>query len=125
MKKIIAIATLVLIGANGFSQAKKEMKEAPVSATAPAALAAKSEDHKDKYKDLNLTDDQKSKVKELSKKNKAEKAKVEADATLAADQKAAKLKDLKKENSKAFKAILTPQKLETYKATHGKSKDSE
>ena len=40
MKKIIAIATLVLIGANGFSQAKKEMKEAPVSATAPAALAS-------------------------------------------------------------------------------------
>ena len=70
MKKIIAIATLVLIGSNGFSQAKKEMSEAPVSATAPAA---KSEEHKDKYKDLNLTDDQKSKVKELSKKNKAEK----------------------------------------------------
>lgn len=122
MKKIIAIATLVLIGANSFSQTKKEMSEAPVSATAPAA---KSEEHKDKYKDLNLTDDQKSKVKELSKKNKAEKAKVEADATLAADQKAAKLKELKKENSKAFKAILTPQQLETYKATHGKSKDSE
>jgi len=122
MKKIIAIATLVLIGANGFSQTKKEMNEAPISATAPAA---KSEEHKDKYKDLNLTDDQKSKVKELSKKNKAEKAKIEADATLAADQKAAKLKDLKKEQSKAIKAILTPQQLETYKASHSKSKDSE
>ena len=122
MKKIITIATLVLIGAKGFSQAKKEMNETPVSTTAPAA---KSEDHKDKYKDLNLTEDQKSKVKELSKKNKAEKAKIEADATLAADQKAAKLKELKKEQSKAFKAILTPQQLETYKATHSKPKDSE
>ena len=95
MKKIVAITALVLIGANGFSQAKKEMNEAPVSATAPAA---KSEEHKDKYKDLNLTEDQRSKVKELSKKNKAEKAKIEADATLAADQKAAKLKDLKNNN---------------------------
>jgi Spy/CpxP family protein refolding chaperone len=122
MKKIFAIATLVLIGANGFSQANKEMNAAPLNATTPAT---KSEDHKDKYKDLNLTDDQKIKVKELSKKNKAEKAKIEADATLAADQKAAKLKELKKENSKAFKAILTPQQLATYKATHGKSKDSE
>ena len=123
MKKIIAIVTLVLICTNGFSQAKKELNEAaPAANTAPAA---KSGDHKDKYKDLNLTDDQKSKVKELSKKNKAEKAKIEADATLSADQKAAKLKDLKKENSKSFKAILTPQQLETYKATHGKSKDNE
>ena len=64
-------------------------------------------------------------MKELNKKNKADKAKIEADATLAADQKAAKLKELKKENSKAFKAILTPEQLETYKATHTKSKDSE
>jgi Spy/CpxP family protein refolding chaperone len=122
MKKSIVIASLVLISASSFAQNKKELNAAPATSTAPAA---KSEDHKDKYKDLNLTDDQKSKVKELSKKNKAEKAKIEADATLAADQKAAKLKDLKKENSKAFKAILTPQQLETYKATHGKSKDSE
>jgi Spy/CpxP family protein refolding chaperone len=122
MKKIIAIATLVLIGANGFSQAKKELNEAPASSAAPAA---KSGEQKDKYKDLNLTDDQKSKMKELNKKNKADKAKIEADATLAADQKAAKLKELKKENSKAFKAILTPEQLETYKATHTKSKDSE
>ena len=122
MKKIITIATLVLIGANGFSQAKKELNEAPAGTIAPAA---KSENKKDKYKDLNLTEDQKSKVKELSKKNKAEKAKIEADATLAADQKAAKLKELKKEQSKAFKAILTPQQLETYKATHSKPKDSE
>jgi Spy/CpxP family protein refolding chaperone len=122
MKKIIAIATLVLIGANGFSQAKKELNEAPVTAAAPAT---KSEDHKDKYKDLNLTEDQKSKLKELNKKNKADKAKLEADATLTADQKAAKLKDLKKEQSKSFKAILTPQQLETYKASRNKSKDSE
>lgn len=122
MKKIIAIVALVCIGSNSFAQAKKELNENSSATTAPAT---KSEGHKDKYKDLNLTDDQKSKVKELSKKNKAEKAKIEADATLAADQKAAKLKELKKEQSKAFKAILTPQQLETYKATHGKSKDSE
>ncbi len=122
MKKIVVIASLVLIGTNGFSQAKKELSEAPAGTIAPPA---KSENKKDKYKDLNLTNDQKSKIKELSKKNKAEKAKIEADATLAADQKAAKLKELKKEQSKAFKAILTPQQLETYKATHSKSKDSE
>ena len=122
MKKIVVIAALVLMGTNGFSQAKKELNEAPAGSTAPAT---KSGERKDKYKDLNLTDDQKSKMKELNKKNKADKAKIEADATLGADQKAAKLKDLKKENAKAFKAILTPQQLETYKATHTKSKDSE
>lgn len=120
MKKIITLAALVIIGSNSIAQAKKELNEAPVT-----AAPAKSEDHKDKYKDLNLTEDQKSKIKELNKKNKADKAKLEADASITADQKAAKLKDLKKEQSKAFKAILTPQQLETYKASRNKSKDSE
>jgi Spy/CpxP family protein refolding chaperone len=122
MKKIITIAALVIIGSNSFAQTKKELNEAPVTAAAPAT---KSEDPKDKYKNLNLTEDQKSKLKELNKKNKADKAKLEADATLTADQKAVKLKDLKKEQSKAFKTILTPQQLETYKASRNKSKDSE
>ena len=123
MKKIIAIAALAIVSSTGFAQAKKELNATP--ATNAAAPAAKSEDHKDKYKDLNLTDDQKAKIKELNKQNKAEKAKVEADATMTADQKAAKLKELKKEQGKAFKAILTPQQLETYKASKSKSKDNE
>jgi len=122
MKKLLVMASLVFIGAGSFAQTKKEIPAASVGTAAPAA---KAEEHKDKYKDLNLTEDQKNKIKDLNKQHKADKAKIEADASLTAEQKATKLKDLKKEQSKSFKAILTPQQLETYKASKSKSKDNE
>ena len=124
MNKSIVIATLLFISANSFAQTKKSMNAAPVTADT-TATPVKANEHKDKYKDLNLTDEQKGKVKELNKRNKAEKAKIEGDATLTPEQKSAKLKEIKKEQSKSFKAILTPEQIEKFKASNSKSKDNE
>jgi Spy/CpxP family protein refolding chaperone len=125
MNKSIVIATLLFISANSFAQTKKSMNAAAPVMADTTATPAKANEHKDKYKDLNLTDEQKGKIKELNKRNKAEKGKIENDATLTPEQKSAKLKEIKKEQSKSFKAILTPEQIEKFKASNNKSKDNE
>ena len=59
------------------------------------------------------------------KKFKDDKNKLEADVSLTAEQKAAKLKEIKKQHSKDFKTILTPEQMEKYKAARANSKDKD
>ena len=124
MKKYVIVAILFLLGSGSFAQSKKKVIETPGSVDT-AVVLSKPNEHKDKYKELNLTDEQKGKIKELNKRNKTEKSKIEGDAALTPEQKSAKLKELKKEQSKSFKAILTTEQLEKYKAGNKKIKDNE
>lgn len=124
MKRFLIITSMLILSSNIFAQSKKNITTAPTK-TDTIAAPPKMNEHKDKFKELNLTDEQKGKIKELNKRNKSEKAKIESDATLTPEQKSAKLKEIKKEQSKSFKAILTPEQLEKFKASNKKTKDNE
>ncbi len=72
---------------------------------------------KQKLKDLNLTKDQKSKIKEQRQSAKTKKAAIESDNKLSADEKTAKLKELKTDQAKNVMSILNDEQKEKMKKT--------
>ena len=124
MKRIILFSAMLMMANAGFSQNTKALKPAENLKTENVKKEI-SQDKQDKYKDLNLSAEQKSKIGDLKKKFKEDKNKLEADASLTADQKAAKLKELKKQHAKDFKATLTPEQMEKYRAARENSKDKD
>jgi Mg/Co/Ni transporter MgtE len=72
---------------------------------------------KQKLKDFNLTKDQKSKIKEQRQSAITKKAAIESDNKLSADEKAAKLKELKTEEAKNVMSILNDEQKQKMKKT--------
>jgi Spy/CpxP family protein refolding chaperone len=110
MKKIIALALTASIISTGFSQ---EMTSQKVN---NEANAQKAKDDKaaraEIMNSLNLSDDQKQKMKNNSSELKKMRTAIESDTTLSADAKKEKLKDLRKLQEKNTKDILTPEQYE-------------
>lgn len=71
--------------------------------------------YQEMLKSLNLTDDQKSKLKQINKSNKDAKMKVTNDTTLSEISRKEQLKEIKNNKSKSFMDLLTPDQLEKYK----------
>jgi Spy/CpxP family protein refolding chaperone len=110
MKKIIALALTASIISTGFSQ---EMTSQKVN---NEANAQKAKDDKaaraEIMNSLNLSDDQKQKMKNNSSELKKMRSAIESDSSLSADAKKEKLKDLKKLQEKNTKDVLTPEQYE-------------
>ena len=110
MKKIIALALTASIISTGFSQ---EMTGQKIN---NEANAQKAKDDKaaraEIMNSLNLSDDQKQKMKNNSSELKKMRTAIESDTTLSADAKKEKLKDLRKLQEKNTKDILTPEQYE-------------
>jgi Spy/CpxP family protein refolding chaperone len=98
-----------------------------VEAKAPPQAAATGQAMKDKLQDavneLNLSDDQKAKIKDIFADAKSKREAVWNDASLTDDQKKAKMKDLHADTKAKVNEVLTPEqqtqlkeKLETAKA---------
>ncbi|MEI8052696.1 MAG: hypothetical protein WCH52_03025 [Bacteroidota bacterium] len=126
MKKTISIALLVLIATSGFSQTKKSKKDAATTVAPAAAVAAVPTDATAAAVKTAppLTEDQKKQIKEINKDFKSSKAKIEADATLSADQKKSQIKELSKAKSTKIKGMVTPEQYQEIKASH-KEKNKE
>ena len=112
MKKIIALALTASIISTGFSQ---EMTGQKIN---NEANAQKAKDDKaaraEIMNSLNLSDDQKQKMKNNSSELKKMRTAIESDTTLSADAKKEKIKDYKKTQLKSYKDILTPEQFEKY-----------
>ena len=110
MKKIIALALTASIISTGFSQ---EMTSQKVN---NEANAQKAKDDKaaraEIMNSLNLSDDQKQKMKNNSSELKKMRTAIESDSSLSAEAKKEKLKDLKKLQEKNTKDVLTPEQYE-------------
>ena len=110
MKKIIALALTASIISTGFSQ---EMTSQKVN---NEANAQKAKDDKaaraEIMNSLNLSDDQKQKMKNNSSEFKKMRTAIESDTTLTADSKKEKLKELRKLQEKNTKDVLTPEQYE-------------
>jgi Spy/CpxP family protein refolding chaperone len=66
--------------------------------------------------ELNLTPEQKAQMKSLHENNKGQRQAIQNDASLTADQKKAKMKDLQKSQSGKMNSILTPDQQAKRKA---------
>ena len=73
---------------------------------------------------LNLTADQKAQLKTMREDAKQQREAIQNDATLTADQKKAKMKELHKTQSDKMKSILTPEQQATWKANMQQMKEN-
>jgi hypothetical protein len=119
MKRIIAVTVLSLAFSLSFAQVQRQKKEVDKSDSSANTTAQKQDagmDRKEMMRDLDLTKEQKGKLKEIRQAGKAKKEAIENDEKLSADEKQAKLKDLKKEQAKSTMSILSrEQKLKLLK----------
>lgn len=73
-------------------------------------------------KELNMTDDQKAKMKEMKEANKAKKEAIINDSKLTEDQKKQQLKDLHKAGAKDMQGVLTDEQKAKMKEMKAKRK---
>lgn len=73
-------------------------------------------DRKDLFKELDLTREQKIKLKEIRQANKEKKEAIESNGQLSEDEKKKQLRELQKEQAKSIQAILTDEQKEKLKA---------
>lgn len=73
-------------------------------------------DRKDLLKELDLTREQKIKLKEIRQANKEKKEAIESNGQLSEDEKKKQLRELQKEQAKSIQAILTDEQKEKLKA---------
>jgi protein CpxP len=103
----------------------------PPSATAPGTPSGEHKaNHKamrDEMAKLNLSDDQKSKIKDIRAKSMDQAKAVKADTTLTDAQKKAKMRDIRKDTHKQISGVLTPEQRKQWKEDmkqhHAQGKD--
>jgi periplasmic protein CpxP/Spy len=112
---------LVILSSSIISFAQVERKPAPAKqadsvAGNQVAAGADKASRKDLMKDLNLTRDQKIKLKEIRENGKAKKEAIENNSQLTEPEKKTRLRELQKEQAKSIQAILTDEQKEKFKA---------
>ncbi len=75
---------------------------------------------KDMLKELDLTREQKSKLKEIHLANKAKKETIENNGQLSETEKKSRLRDLQKEQAQSVQAILTDEQKDKFKSSRQK-----
>lgn len=119
MKTPLFIGWFLLISFISFSQV--ERKPAPArqpDSVAPNQASVKTDkaSRKDLMRDLDLTRDQKIKLKEIRENGKAKKEAIENNSQLTEPEKKTRLWELQKEQAKSIQAILTDEQKEKFKA---------
>ncbi len=109
MKKItlLVFASLILLAADAQTQRKKTMVAADSATT--AAPAKTRGQKKQMMKDLNLSREQKSKLKGLQQANKAKMDEIKNNDKLTPEEKEAKLKAVRQEQLKSTGAVLNDE----------------
>lgn len=112
MKKLFAIIlTLTLFTFKGIAQVKRETNPSQNSASDSIQKNKK----KEMMKELDLTKEQRSQMKEFHQSIKLKKETINNDQTLTQEQKQIKLKELHKEQKEKLNTILTPEQKEKLK----------
>jgi Spy/CpxP family protein refolding chaperone len=119
MKISLVVFSLSLITISASAQIERK----PLLTTADSARAmsvdknADKQSRKDRLKELNLTREQKGKLKELHQSGKAAKAAIENNTQLSAAEKKIQMRELQKAQAEKMQAILTPEQREKFKAS--------
>ena len=110
MKKLMALVAFSLIISLSFAQVQRQ-KKVKANTDSTRAVAAAKEDaglnKREMMKELDLSKEQKSKIKEFRQAAQSKKAAIESDDSLKADEKQAKLKELRRELQKNTLSVLS------------------
>ena len=117
--RIYIIVFLLLMSTLPVS-AQIERKPAPANADSankvdPKEKAGK-QSRKERIKDLDLTREQRGKMKEINQAGKAAKDTIDNNASLSEQEKKKQLRELNKDQAQKIQAILTPEQREKFKA---------
>ena len=121
--KIIHMKLLFIACCFAASSASAQIERKPVvikadSAQATASpAAADKQTRRERFKELDLTREQKLKLRDMMQSGKSAKEGIENNTQLSADEKKKQLRELKKAQALKIQAILTPEQREKFKAS--------
>ena len=123
MKAPGLILSLLLFSLVSFAQVERKPAPAkPADSVANSQKAGKMDkaNRKDLLKDLDLSREQKGKLKEIRQAGKVKKEAIENNSQLSEDEKKKQLRELQKEQANSIQAILTDEQKEKFIAKRGK-----
>jgi len=109
MKRYIGIALLVMSGLTSAAQIQRTVKQRNDSTAIEPADSKKKDSRKEMLKELDLTKEQKAKLREINQSMKASKEAIENDTTLSETERKEKLKTHRREHAAKVQAILTDE----------------
>ena len=109
MKKLVSLIVFCLFVSLSFAQVQRQKKQVDKTDSAGTSTVQKDAgpNRREMMKELNLTKEQRSKIKEFRQAAQSKKAAIENDDTLKPDEKQAKLKDLRRELQKNTMSVLS------------------
>jgi Spy/CpxP family protein refolding chaperone len=120
-KQLAITASFMLLSV--FPALSYAQNNAPDS-TQGQAMHQKHGDHNAMMANLNLTDDQKAQIKQIHEGTRPKIEAVNNDSSLSADQKQAKIHDLKRDTHEQVKKILTPDQRKQFEENMREHRDS-
>lgn len=115
MPLVIFILSLFTITASAQIERQPVIIKADSTSTSVPNDKADKQSRKERFKELDLTKEQKSKLKEITQSNKAEKETIENNTQLSEQDKKKQLRELQKSQMQKILAILTPEQQEKFK----------
>ena len=117
--KILLIAFIFSLVTVSVSAQIERKSVAVKTDSAQTVTTNKADKHsrKERMKELDLTREQKSKMKEIIQSGKAAKEAIENNTQLSDQDKKKKLRELQKAQMQKIQAILTPEQIEKFKAS--------
>ncbi len=123
MKKIIYIGLFILFNGTSFAQIQRNVeKQKKDSATKGSSQVIENDSRKEILKELDLSKEQKVKLKEINQSMKVSKEAIENNKELSDGQKKEKLKALKKEQMTKIQSVLTEEQKIKFRELKGKNK---
>jgi Spy/CpxP family protein refolding chaperone len=120
-KQLAITASFMLLSV--FPALSYAQNNAPDS-TQGQAMHEKHGDHNAMMANLNLTDDQKTQIKQIHEGMRSKVEAVNNDSSLSADQKEAKIRDLRRDTHEHVKKILTPEQRKQFEENMREHRDS-
>ena len=123
MKKYITISLLMMISCTCFAQIQRTVvKQKNDSTVTEQTPQKKDESKKEIFRELDLTKEQKVKLKEINQSMKTSKENIENDPALTDTEKKEKLRSLKREQAVKIQAILTEEQKIKFRELRTKNK---
>jgi Spy/CpxP family protein refolding chaperone len=120
-KQLAITASFMLLSV--FPALSYAQNNAPDS-TQGQAMHEKHGDHNAMLANLNLTDDQKAQIKQIYEGMRSKAEAVKNDSSLSADQKEAKIRDLRRDTHEQVKKVLTPDQRKQFEENMRDHRDS-
>jgi Spy/CpxP family protein refolding chaperone len=120
-KQLAITASFMLLSV--FPALSYAQNNAPGS-TQGQAMHEKHGDHNAMMANLNLTDDQKAQIKQIHEGMRSKVEAVNNDSSLSADQKQAKIQDLRRDTHEQVKKVLTPDQRKQFEENMREHRDS-